>query len=190
VRSSGYRTGKLLKSFHEKADPFQEFFAFSLIVSIFFRSAKPSLSPSFHPHSCLCDFRSVPVGCSRFTVALKMAASDLRTSQSYLGAQFRRLRARLDTPVAIKAMAAKLARLIYRMLRYGSKYLDQGALFYETQQRARQIRALKRKAAEHGFQLVQAPRPKPRARGVSGELIRWRFALSYAGPESVASRAR
>ena len=54
---------------------------------------------------------------NRVTVALKLAASNLRTSQSYLGAQFRRLRARLDTPVAIKAMAAKLARLIYRMLR-------------------------------------------------------------------------
>jgi transposase len=51
-----------------------------------------------------------------------MAASTLRTSKTYLGAQFRRLRSRLDTPVAIKAMAAKLARLVYRMLRYGMKY--------------------------------------------------------------------
>ena len=93
---------------------------------------------------------------NRVTVALKLAANNLRTSQSYLGAQFRRLRARLDTPVAIKAMAAKLARLIYRMLRYGTKYLDRGALFYETQQRARQIKGLKRKAAKLGFQLVQA----------------------------------
>ena len=57
--------------------------------------------------------------------------------------------------MAIKAMAAKLARLIYRMLRYGTKYLDRGALFYETQQRAGQIRGLKHKAAKLGFQLVQ-----------------------------------
>ena len=64
---------------------------------------------------------------NRVTVALKLAASNLRTSQSYLGAQFRRLRARLDTPVAIKAMAAKLARLIYRMLRYGTKYVNYGS---------------------------------------------------------------
>jgi hypothetical protein len=28
-------------------------------------------------------------------------------------------------------MAAKLARLVYRMLRYGMKYVDQGAAFYE-----------------------------------------------------------
>jgi transposase len=94
---------------------------------------------------------------NRITTALKLAASNLRTSQSYLGAQFRRLRARLDTPVAIKAMAAKLARLIYRMLRYGTKYLDRGAQFYEIQQRARQIRALKHRASRLGFQLVQTP---------------------------------
>ena len=94
---------------------------------------------------------------NRVTVALKLAASNLRTSQSYLGAQFRRFRARLDTPVAIKAMAAKLARLVYRMLRYGTKYVDRGAQFYEVQQRTRQIRHLKQKAAKLGFQLVQAP---------------------------------
>ena len=91
---------------------------------------------------------------NRVTVALKLAANNLRTSQSYLGAQFRRLKARLDTPVAIKAMAAKLARLIYRMLRYGSKYLDHGSRYYELQQRTRDIRRLKLKAATLGFQLV------------------------------------
>ena len=31
--------------------------------------------------------------------------------------QFRRFRTKLGAPVAIKAMAAKLARLLYRMLR-------------------------------------------------------------------------
>src|SRR5258705_3073711 len=93
---------------------------------------------------------------NRVTVALKLAASNLRTSQSYLGAQFRRLRARLDTPVAIKAMAAKLARLIYRMLRYGTKYVDNGSRYYELQQRTRDIRRLKLKAATLGFHLVQS----------------------------------
>src|SRR2546430_9051889 len=69
------------------------------------------------------------------SIALKMAASTLRQSKTYLGAQFRRLRTRLGAPIAIKAMAAKLARLIYRMLRYGMKYVDQGAAFYELQHR-------------------------------------------------------
>jgi transposase len=56
---------------------------------------------------------------NRISVALKMAASTFRLSNTYVGAQFRRLRTKLGAPVAIKAMAAKLARLVYRMLRYG-----------------------------------------------------------------------
>src|SRR5258705_6038641 len=93
---------------------------------------------------------------NRVTVALKLAASNLRTSQSYLGAQFRRLRARLDTPVAIKAMAAKLASLIYRMLRYGTKYVDNGSRYYELQHCTRDITRLQLKAATFGFHLVQS----------------------------------
>ena len=91
------------------------------------------------------------------TLALKIAASTLRTSSTYLGAQFRRLRTRLGAPIAIKAMAAKLARLVYRMLRYGMQYVDQGAQFYEAQHRKLQINHLKWKAAKLGFQVVEAP---------------------------------
>src|ERR1700724_1924662 len=80
---------------------------------------------------------------NRISIALKMAASTLRLSNTYVGAQFRRLRTKLGAPVAIKAMAAKLARLVYRMLRYGMKYVDQGAQFYEAQHRNRQINYLK-----------------------------------------------
>ncbi len=94
---------------------------------------------------------------NRITYALKMAASTLRTSNTYLGAQFRRLRTKLGAPVAIKAMAAKLARLVYRMLRYGMKYMDQGAAFYEAQHRNLQIKFLKLRAAKLGFQIVKAP---------------------------------
>jgi hypothetical protein len=94
---------------------------------------------------------------NRITNALKMAASTLRTSNTYLGAQFRRLRTKLGPPIATKAMAAKLARLVYRMLRYGMKYVDQGAEFYEVQHRKLQIHNLKSKAAKLGFQIVQAP---------------------------------
>ena len=81
-----------------------------------------------------------------------MAASTLRLSNTYVRAQFRRLRSKLGAPVAIKAMAAKLARLVYRMLRYGMKYVDQGAEFYEVQHRKQQVIHLKRKAAQLGLE--------------------------------------
>jgi transposase len=91
----------------------------------------------------------------RLTSALKIAASSLKQSDTYLGAQFRRLRIRLGAPVAIKAMAAKLARLAYRMLRYGMQYIDQGARIYEEQHRQRQLIFLKRRAADLGFKVVE-----------------------------------
>jgi len=86
-----------------------------------------------------------------------MAASSLRLSNTYLGAQFRRLRTKLGAPVAIKAMAAKLARLVYRMLRYGMKYVDKGAAFYELQHRQLKVKQLKWKAASLGYQLIPIP---------------------------------
>jgi transposase len=93
---------------------------------------------------------------NRASIALRMAASTLRISNTYLGAQFRRFRTKLGAPVAIKAMAAKLARLVYRMLRYGMKYVDQGAKIYEAQHRQRQIGQLKWNAAKLGFRVVEA----------------------------------
>ena len=54
-------------------------------------------------------------------------------------------------------MAAKLARLVYRMLRYGMKYVDKGVTFYELQHRQRQIKHLKSKAASLGYQLIAVP---------------------------------
>jgi transposase len=53
-------------------------------------------------------------------------------------------------------MAAKLARLIYRTLRYGMQYVDKGAQIYEAAHRQRQILRLKYQAAELGFQLTEA----------------------------------
>ena len=94
---------------------------------------------------------------NRVTNALSMAASTLRLSNTYLGAQFRRLRTKLGAPVAIKAMAAKLARLVYRMLRYGMPFVDRGAEFYDAQHRKLQINYLKRKAANLGFRIIEAP---------------------------------
>jgi len=93
---------------------------------------------------------------NRLNVVLRMAASTLRQSDSYLGAQFRRLKRRLGAPVAIKAMAAKLARMIYRMLRYGMRFVDQGAEVYEAAHHQREIYYLKRKAASLGFQIIEA----------------------------------
>lgn len=96
---------------------------------------------------------------SRLATALRMAASTLRESDSYLGAQFRRLRSRLGSPKAITAMAAKQARLVYRMLKYGQEYLDKGTALYEEKYRQQKIQFIARQAAQQGFALVPLANP-------------------------------
>jgi transposase len=82
---------------------------------------------------------------NRAATALRMAASTLWRSKTYLGAEFRRLRARLGAPKAITAMAHMLARLVYRMLRYGEQYVDKGMNYYEEKYRENEIRSIQKR---------------------------------------------
>lgn len=84
------------------------------------------------------------------------AATTLLRSRTYLGAQYRRLRTKLGAPKAITAMAHRLARLVYRMLKYGQHYVDKGMEYYDQRYRNQQIQSLRRKAAKLGLQLVPA----------------------------------
>jgi transposase len=68
---------------------------------------------------------------NRAAQALRLAAVSLRTSQSALGAYYRRLCARMDKPRAVTACAHKLARLIFALLTRGEDYVDQGQAQYE-----------------------------------------------------------
>jgi transposase len=94
---------------------------------------------------------------SRAATAFRMAASTLRRSQSALGAKYRRLQSRLGPAKAITAMAHHLARLFYRMLKYGSQYVDHGMAAYEERFREQQLKWLARKAAELNLYLSPAP---------------------------------
>jgi transposase len=93
---------------------------------------------------------------NRAATALRMAATTLLRSRSYLGAQYRRLRTRLGAPKAITAMAHRLARLVYRMLKYGQQYLDKGTEFYEHRYRQQQIQFLTKQAAKLGLRIAPA----------------------------------
>jgi transposase len=91
---------------------------------------------------------------NRAATAFRNAASTLLRSQSYLGAQYRRLRTRLGAPKAITAMARKLACLFYRLIKHGQQYVDKGTAYYEARYREQQIRALIRRAQKLGMQVV------------------------------------
>jgi hypothetical protein len=91
---------------------------------------------------------------NRAATALRLAAWSLIRSKSALGANFRRLRSRLGAPKAITAMAHKLARLVYRMLKFGADYIDKGIEAYEARHRQQQMKWLAKQAATLNLQLV------------------------------------
>ena len=96
---------------------------------------------------------------NRAAQALRLAAAALRTSQSALGAYFRRMCSRMDKPKAVTAAAHKLARLIYTMLTKGEEYTDQGQDYYEERYRQRVLHALTQRAAKMGLRIVPIEQP-------------------------------
>jgi transposase len=94
---------------------------------------------------------------NRAATALRMAAVTLMRSRTYLGAQYRRLRTKLGAPKAITAMAHRVARLVYRMLKYGQEYVDKGTEYYEQRYRQQQIELLQKKARKLGVQITAVP---------------------------------
>jgi len=112
------------------------------------------LSPSNETSGGKILNRRTPKVINRAKTAFRQAASALLRSQSYLGAQYRRLRTRLGAPKAITAMARKLACLFYRLLKRGQQYVDKGTEYYEQRYREQQILFLVKKAKQLGIQVV------------------------------------
>ena len=84
-----------------------------------------------------------------------MAATALQRSKSALGASFRRVARHKGGAVAVFATARQLAKLVYRMLRFGHDYVDVGEQAYERQFALRRLAALKEAARSLGFTLVE-----------------------------------
>lgn len=91
---------------------------------------------------------------NRVAIALRIAANTLYRSECAFGAFLRRMKARLGSPKAITALAHKLAKLIYIMLKYGHEYVEKGVEFYEDMYKKRREASLKKKAKEMGYDLI------------------------------------
>jgi transposase len=92
---------------------------------------------------------------TRVGAALRMAALTLRHSKSALGAAYRRIARRKGAGVAVFAIARKLAILIYRMLRYGAAYVDEGAHAYEERFKQARLHMCHQIANQYGYKLLQ-----------------------------------
>ena len=83
-----------------------------------------------------------------------MAAVAAGHTQTALGAYYRRIAVRKGANVAVFATARKIAQYVYRMLRFGTDYVDQGMQRYEQHCQARRVQRLKNSARQFGYRLV------------------------------------
>lgn len=93
-------------------------------------------------------------GATRVASVLRMAALSLANSSSALGAYFRRVARRKGGATAIFATARKLAIYIYRMLRFGQDYIDEGAQAYEQRFQQKRLASMRSFAKQMGYELV------------------------------------
>jgi transposase len=103
--------------------------------------------------------RSARKGKNRVGIALRLSARTLHNSKTALGSFLRRMKSRLGMMGAITATAHKLARLVYRIMKYGREYVKQSLDEYEAKMRESQERSLRRKAASLGYELVAKEGP-------------------------------
>jgi len=94
---------------------------------------------------------------NRAARVLRVCAQSLLRANCALGAFGRRIKGRLGAPKAVTAVAHKLAKIVYGMLKYGKPYVDQGVEYYEARYHERLLTNLRRRAAGLGFALQPIP---------------------------------
>jgi hypothetical protein len=92
---------------------------------------------------------------NRLATALRMAAQSLNRVESPLGDLFRRMRAKLGPAGAVTALAHKLARILYTMIKTRTAF-DPSKLGNPALIRQRKERSLRKQAALLGFSLQPA----------------------------------
>jgi transposase len=90
-------------------------------------------------------------------LALRLGTQALWQSKTYLGDCFRRWKARLGTPKAITAMAHKLARIIWHLIKHQEPYDPAVWAQAEEKNRQKKLKRLQQNAATFGYQLVSLP---------------------------------
>ena len=99
--------------------------------------------------------RTMP-GNQRASQAFRMSAQTLLKSNSGLGAHARHLRARFGPAKAIVAVAHKLARIVYYMLKEKTSFRGLSATDYEKETQDRERKSIERRAKRLGLKLVTA----------------------------------
>jgi transposase len=91
------------------------------------------------------------------TTLIQCAWAATRTKQSYLRAQYLRLRSRRGAKKAIGAVAASILTAAYHMLKNGTLYQDLGADHFDNRTKGRQVLRLVKRLQNLGFEVQIMP---------------------------------
>lgn len=94
---------------------------------------------------------------SRVAKALRLAAQNLGRAENYFGDLYRRWKARLGAPKAITAMAHKLARVLWHLLKYQQPFDWNVFAKEEEKMKRKKLARLQNLAASMNFQLTPLP---------------------------------
>ena len=91
---------------------------------------------------------------SRVAEALRLAAQSLWQAKNYFGDLYRRWKARLGSPKAITAMAHKLARILWHLLKYKEPFNPEVFAKEEAKMQRHKLARLQNLAAALNYQLI------------------------------------
>jgi transposase len=94
---------------------------------------------------------------SRVAEALRLAAQSLWQAKNYFGDLYRRWKARLGSPKAITAMAHKLARILWHLLKFKEPFNPEVFAQAEEKLKRKKLARLQTLAANLNYQLVPNP---------------------------------
>lgn len=94
---------------------------------------------------------------SRVAEALRLAAQSLWQAQNYFGDLYRRWKARLGSPKAITAMAHKLARILWHLLKFKEPFNPEVFAKEEAKMKRQKLARLQTLAASLNYQLIPQP---------------------------------
>jgi transposase len=94
---------------------------------------------------------------SRVATALRLAAQSLWRAQNYFGDLYRRWKARLGNPKAVTAMAHKLARVLWHLLKFKEAFDWKVFEQEEAKMKRQKLKRLQTMAASLNYQLLPNP---------------------------------
>ena len=89
--------------------------------------------------------------------ALRLAAQSLYRAENYFGDLYRRWKARLGGPKAITAMAHKLARILWHLLKFKQPFNPEVFAHEEQKMKRKRLARLQSLAASMKYELIPQP---------------------------------